>query len=64
MPMFLPAEFDLTSPGDSEALAFYFNAFEVSGYDLKAFIVQQSITDESIDQLLSHLKEGFTKQFT
>lgn len=59
MTLFLPAEFDLTNPGDSEALSFYFNAFDVAEYDLKAFINGPQVTDKSVEDLLRHLKLGF-----
>ncbi|PTY36493.1 hypothetical protein BGP77_04125 [Saccharospirillum sp. MSK14-1] len=61
VPLMLPSGFDLTHPGDREALAFYFQAFEITGYDLNAFITGPQQTADPVSDLLHHLQQGFTE---
>jgi len=61
MQLYLPNDFDLTSPGDSEALAFYFSAFDASDYNLKAFILESLPGDNPVADLLNHLQQGFAE---
>lgn len=58
-PLSIPADIDLASPGNSEALAFFNAAFAAADYDVSSVIAERPMTDEAINDLLLHLNQGF-----
>lgn len=61
MALSIPVDFDVTSPGNSEALAFFNSAFAAADYDINSTIAEFPLTDEAINDLLLHLNQGFVQ---